>query len=125
FAALDQWGGSDPRAALSAFAASCGKIMKRPDAEAFGGSPDYGIVGDWKPACAATLNTHDFPADAARGFFGAWFTPAAVTNHGDAIGLFTGYYEPELNGSRKKQGRFQTPLLARPADLVMVDLGTF
>jgi membrane-bound lytic murein transglycosylase A len=125
FAALDQWDASDPRAALRAFAASCAKIMQRPDADAFGGSAEYGTAGDWKAACAAALNAHDFPADAARGFFGQWFTPAVAANHGDAIGLFTGYYEPELNGSRKKQGRFQTPLLARPVDLIMVDLGTF
>ena len=125
FAALDQWSASDPRPALAAFAASCAKIVHRPDADAFGGGVEYGTVGDWKPACAAALNARDLPADAARGYFGQWFAPAVATNHGDAVGLFTGYYEPELNGSRKKQGRFQTPLLARPADLVMVDLGAF
>jgi membrane-bound lytic murein transglycosylase A len=64
-------------------------------------------------------------AEGARGFFENWFTPVAATNNGNEIGLFTGYYEPELNGSHKKQGRFQTPLLARPDDLVMVDLGAF
>jgi membrane-bound lytic murein transglycosylase A len=41
------------------------------------------------------------------------------------VGLFTGYYEPELSGSRKPKGRFRTPLYSRPSDLVSVDLGTF
>jgi membrane-bound lytic murein transglycosylase A len=40
-------------------------------------------------------------------------------------GLFTGYYEPELRGSRTRNGAFTTPLLARPSDLVSVDLGQF
>ncbi len=125
FAALDGWQISDPRRALAAFAASCARMMHRADADALGGSADYGTVADWKPACTATLNSADMSAEGARGFFGQWFVPVLATNHGDAVALFTGYYEPELNGSRKKQGRFQTPLLARPADLVMVDLGTF
>jgi membrane-bound lytic murein transglycosylase A len=40
-------------------------------------------------------------------------------------GLFTGYYEPLLHGSRQRGGNFQTPILKRPPDLVMVELGRF
>jgi len=125
FAALEHWNASDPRAAHAAFAASCARLMQRSDAEPFGGNAGYGTVADWKPACAASLNSADMSEAGARGFFAQWFTPAMATNNGNEVGLFTGYYEPELNGSRKKQGRFQTPLLARPDDLVMVDLGAF
>ena len=32
-------------------------------------------------------------------------------------GLFTGYYEIELNGSRQRHGRYQTPLYRKPPDL--------
>ena len=38
-------------------------------------------------------------------------------------GLITGYYEPVLHGSRKRGGKFQTPLYAVPEDLVSVELG--
>jgi membrane-bound lytic murein transglycosylase A len=38
-------------------------------------------------------------------------------------GLITGYYEPFLNGSRKKSNIFRTPLYAVPDDLVTVELG--
>ena len=41
---------------------------------------------------------------------------------GSKEGLLTGYFEPLLNGSRQKQGRFQTPLYATPADLIVVKL---
>jgi membrane-bound lytic murein transglycosylase len=40
-------------------------------------------------------------------------------------GLFTGYYEPEIRGSRTRQGRYQTPVHGMPSDLVRVDLGQF
>jgi membrane-bound lytic murein transglycosylase A len=125
FSALSAWNTSDPRAALSAFAASCAKLVQRADADPFGGGADYGTIAEWKPACNASLNAADMSEAGARGFFDRWFTPALATNNGSEIGLFTGYYEPELNGRRKKQGAFQTPLLARPDDLVMVDLGAF
>jgi membrane-bound lytic murein transglycosylase A len=125
FAALSDWNATDVRKAYTAFAASCAKIVQRSDADRFGGSEDYGTVADWKPACNAALNSGDMTDAAARGYFDRFFTPALATNDGNEIGLFTGYYEPELNGSRKRAGKFQTPLLARPEDLVMVDLGAF
>jgi membrane-bound lytic murein transglycosylase A len=39
--------------------------------------------------------------------------------------LFTGYYEPEIRGSRTRQGAYQTPVHGMPSDLVRVDLGQF
>jgi len=39
--------------------------------------------------------------------------------------LFTGYYEPELQGSREKTNVFTTPLYKRPPDLITLDLGAF
>ena len=40
-------------------------------------------------------------------------------------GLFTGYFEAELNGSLTRDDTFKTPLYARPKDLITVDLGQF
>src|SRR5262249_21815429 len=62
---------------------------------------------------------------AARSFFEATFTPVAASNHGERTGLFTGYYEPTLHGSRKPGGRYTVPLYRRPPELVTVDLGLF
>ena len=53
----------------------------------------------------------------ARAFFEQHFTPERVV-HAANQGLLTGYYEPLIEGSRKREGRFQTPILRRPADLV-------
>ena len=48
-----------------------------------------------------------------------------MTGAKGAEGLFTGYYEPELAGSRQRSDEYGVPLYRRPADLVMVDLGEF
>ena len=63
----------------------------------------------------------------AKRYFETWFVPYEVidTENGGAPGLFTGYYEPELNGAWTKGGAFQTPLLSRPDDLLSVSLGAF
>src|SRR5690606_31141749 len=39
--------------------------------------------------------------------------------------LFTGYFEPELAGSRSRSEAFPVTLYKRPPDLVDVDLGAF
>ena len=62
---------------------------------------------------------------AARTFLERQFQPYAVSNDGRTDGLLTGYFEPEMAGARKADARMQAPLLARPTDLVEVDLGAF
>ncbi|HEY4081149.1 MAG TPA: MltA domain-containing protein [Burkholderiaceae bacterium] len=39
------------------------------------------------------------------------------SNDGNATGLATGYFEPQLEGSRAPQGPYQVPVLAAPGDL--------
>jgi len=125
FAALDDWAAADTRAAFGAFAASCRKILARKDGDAFGGTAVYGTVGAWRGACDAAVQIAAPTADSARRFFEAWFVPAQASNRNEPVGLFTGYYEPELVGSRKHTKRFDVPLYTRPSDLVSVDLGAF
>ena len=50
----------------------------------------------------------------ARGFFELEFVPYRVGND-SGVSLFTGYYEPQLRGSRTRHGAYQTPLYAVPA----------
>jgi membrane-bound lytic murein transglycosylase A len=53
---------------------------------------------------------------AARQFFEANFRPVLAANNGNTEGLFTGYFEITLNGSRQRGGPFRTPLYHRPAE---------
>src|SRR5205809_383136 len=111
FAQLPQWNASD--AALQSFQRSCAILAAKPDTASMGGAGYAGTVADWRGACAAANGD-------ARTFFEQNFTPYAVQG-GDA--LFTGYYEPEIRGSRSRQGAFQTPVYGVPSDLVRADLG--
>jgi membrane-bound lytic murein transglycosylase A len=39
--------------------------------------------------------------------------------------MFTGYYEPHLNGSRTPDYRYRYPVYAKPTDLMVIDLSPF
>jgi membrane-bound lytic murein transglycosylase A len=59
----------------------------------------------------------------ARAFFEAFFTVYAVSGPGDA--RLTAYYEPVIEARRSPDGLFSEPLLARPDDMIRVDLAAF
>ena len=120
FADLAGWQADRQGEALAAFARSCAALLKAPPATALGIG---GTVADWQAPCAALPAAPDDAA--ARNYFETWFQPWRAGNNGDPQGLFTGYYEPELAGARRPGGAFTVPLLKRPPDLVMVELGLF
>ena len=122
FRDLPGWDQDRVSEALPAIARSCARIARLPDDRAMG-PPAYGRAGDWRAACAALPAQADDRA--ARAFLEAHFQPLALSDGAAPEGLFTGYYEPLLRGSRKPGGAFRTPLLERPADLVSVELGQF
>jgi membrane-bound lytic murein transglycosylase A len=97
FDALDGWYDDNHVAALQTFLRTC-DLIDQPD---------------WKPVCAVAA---DVPQDdaSARSFFELFFRPVVV---GDPPALFTGYFEPELDGSPVRSGRFQYPIYRRPPEL--------
>jgi membrane-bound lytic murein transglycosylase A len=124
FTELDGWAQSDPRGALQAFLRSCAVLGAKSDDAPLGGVNYAGIAVEWRQVCgAASLVASDSP-EPARRFFELEFVPYRVGQDSGA-GLFTGYYEPQLKGSRTRHGAYQTPLYGVPGDLVNVDLGLF
>lgn len=125
FDQLGGWDEDDPTGALAAFRRSCSAWRPQPaDRPLDSDAPWAGTVGDWRSVCAAAARVAP-GAGAARAFFTERFAPVAATNRGDAVGLFTGYYEPTLHGSRRRHGAYTVPLYTRPPELVEVDLGEF
>lgn len=116
FADLPGWRDDDHGAALAAFQLSCGAILERGGAfgrePAFGGEPD-----DWLAVCRRALTAQESP----RMFFESEFVPMRVSDPERPAGLFTGYYEPEVEGSRTRGGPYQVPLYRRPGDLEAFD----
>ena len=89
--------------------------------EAAAGAP----LADFSAPCADVASVPDGDHHAARAFFEAWFRPFAVRFGDESIGLFTGYYEPELRASLSPDDRFKHPLHKLPNDLINLDLGQF
>jgi membrane-bound lytic murein transglycosylase A len=123
FADLPGWAADDHEAALAAFRRSCSRLDRLPDDRALDGFAFAGTGADWRPVCAAAAAVAG--RDGARAFFEAHFLPVAAFNNDRAEGLFTGYFEPTLRGSRRPGGSYSIPLYRRPGDLVTVDLGLF
>ena len=96
-----------------AFALSCPGLMRRAD----GSGLTRGA--DWRAACDAVKVVG---AGGARRFFAERFEAVQV---GDGRAFATGYYEPEIAGSRERRPGYDVPIYARPDDLVDVDLGRF
>ncbi|MDH3665138.1 MAG: MltA domain-containing protein, partial [Alphaproteobacteria bacterium] len=123
---LGGWRADNPLAAALAFRRSCEKLLRRPGQSPIGKHGIYGTADDWRMACDAAEELKETTsADEARRFFEAWFQPFAITADGETEGLFTGYYEPLLRGSKSKGGAYAVPLHLPPDDLVRVDLGKF
>ena len=122
---LEGWRNGDFLAARAAFRRSCGRFAGLADDRPLSPSGVAGRIRDWRAACAALDAVADGDAEAVRRYFEAWFVPLAVADNDRTDGLFTGYYEAQLRGSRHRHGPYTTPLYARPPDLVMVDLGRF
>ena len=105
--------GERARAALQAFRISCPTLMKRTD--------QSGLTrgSDWNSACSAASS---WPEATAAEFFSRYFEAVQV---GEGKAFVTGYYEPEIAGSRTRQPGYQVPIYRRPAELIDVNLGLF
>jgi len=126
FTDLPGWGEDDTGQVVPALARSCAKLDALPaDRPLDRDLKQAGTVADWRAVCAALPTGKGAEAAAVRGFFERHFRPYRASGNDDASGLFTGYYEPELKGSRRQGGRFIVPLYGVPADLVQIDLGQF
>ena len=112
FSALPGWAAADLAPALAAFQQSCAALAKKPPSTSMGYA---GAFGDWQVACVSAGGD-------PREFFTGNFTPYELEG---GPGLFTGYYEPLISGSREKHGAYQTPVYGMPDDLVRADLGAF
>jgi peptidoglycan lytic transglycosylase A len=122
-AGLPSWNSDRVSEALPALKRSCGKLRRQSDTDSIAPAEIGGTVAAWRGACDALSRLSDGSGDGAvRDFLSTWFDAYEV-RAGKSDGLFTGYYEPELNGSLEWRAGFETPLLAKPSDLVLVNLG--
>ena len=96
----------DAGTALASFLESCPKLVARHD--------QSGLTNreDWRPACDAA---RAWPASDALRFFTTYFESAQI---GDGKAFATGYFEPEILGSRTRRPGYDVPVYRLPPDLV-------
>lgn len=122
FSEIPDWFQTDMAPAFTAFKRSCARLRARPPETPLTNSARYGgAVKDWLGACAAADGAD--PAN-PRAFFEANFRPFAVDSRNGEAKL-TGYYEPVFDGRRAPEGRFNEPLLAKPTDMLAIDVSDF
>ena len=97
--------------ARTAFASTCPAMLARSDLSGLTRN------ADWRAACDAAKG-----GGGALDFLLANFEAVQV---GDGRAFATGYYEPEIAGSRVRAPGYEVPVYARPSDLVDIDLGKF
>jgi len=118
FSAIEGWADDDHAAALETFRRSCVEILGGGHAftrkVVFGGKREQ-----WTAVCERAATTPD-----ARRFFENNFQPLRVHDPVRPGGLFTGYYEPEAEGSRTPSKTYPVPLYGKPDDLVAFDAAT-
>ncbi len=126
FEKLDGWRDDRQAAALAAFLNSCPALLesgvavrRQPEGASFG------AAADWQGVCAEARTVAAGDDAKAREFFERRFTPYAAGDNGEPEGLFTGYYVPDLRGSKTADARHRVPLHRVPDDLVTADLGLF
>jgi len=137
---LPGWADDDVAEALPALLRSCDRLLAQPADRPLKPVELGGTPADWRPFCGALESLAPAGGGGVRAIFERELVAVAVSraDAGDAgdrpgnasgwlqrIGLFTGYFEPRLYGSRRRSDRYNVPLYTHPSDLVMVDLGRF
>lgn len=115
FASLEGWADDDHRAALLTFLRSCKEAVA--EGRGFGRAVEFGGKREqWTEICQLARLTDD-----ARHFFETSFMPFEISDPDRPGGLFTGYYEPEVEGNLKPGDGYSVPVYRTPADLVRFD----
>ena len=90
---LDGWAQDDHSAALATFLNTCADLEEP----------------DWRALCAVAQDQRD-----ARAFFELFFRPVLISDGAEP--LFTGYFEPELDGALGPSARYRYPVYAMPPE---------
>ena len=112
FKEITGWADDDLKCALLTFQRSAQDILENGHgfkrAARFGGKRS-----EWLPICEMALKTTN-----ARAFFENYFLALRVHDNDRPEGLFTGYYEPETQGSLTQSESYPVPIYAKPEELV-------
>ncbi|HEY4242183.1 MAG TPA: MltA domain-containing protein [Kofleriaceae bacterium] len=125
YAEIPGWTDDTLAEAVPSFLRSCERIATLADDDPVGTDGHGGKAKQWRAACRAAARVTAGDNAAARAMFEREFVPYVAAGKTGPVGKLTAYDVQELHASKTKHGAFQTPVLAKPKDLVMIDLGKF
>lgn len=107
---VDGWLEDDPALALGALLKSCTSLRWQEQ---------------WQTACREAKAVQGRPGQVVRSYFERFFVPHQLRQEdGNPVGMVTGYYVPDLRGSRQKTPDYPYPLYHRPDDMLTIDLSS-
>jgi len=100
---------------LPALQRSCSALLEKdPSTSMLTHPTQKGVTADWHPFCQQILNHPPKTENGLRKLIQCYLNPYQASSYEGTSGLFTGYDEPELRGSKRRHGRYQTPLYRLP-----------
>ncbi len=118
FIDLEGWKNTDHKQALQSFIQSCNKFAKMAQNRSIGKQLGEITPADFRDVCEIAEIVKTMNVKQTQNFFENWFRPFLVaTKSGNSKGVFTGYYEASLQGSKVKTNVFRYPIYAKPSDL--------
>ena len=106
---VEGWQEDDPGQVLGAFKKSCIALGRRLQ---------------WQQVCSEIVTLEGRSEQEVRAFFENRFAPYQLSQpDNNRVGMVTGYYVPDLRGSRQPSPDFPYPLYRRPEDLLVINLG--
>lgn len=114
FDRLPNWETDNHNEALATFVQSCSAMRFKVPMKLM----QYAPSDVWRGICEKAAKVDTSQEGMAKLFFETEFQPNQAIGYGTKeTGMITGYYVPVLNGSKKRQGKYQTPVYAPPTNL--------
>lgn len=112
---LPGWKEDQSIKALPALKRSCATLLKKdPGTPMVTRGDSEGAAADWHPFCTQILDNPPKTETTLKQVIQRHLSPYQASSSNGSTGLFTGYDEPELRGSKRRYGRYQTPLYRLP-----------
>ncbi|MCE2993541.1 MAG: MltA domain-containing protein [Candidatus Jidaibacter sp.] len=122
FSQVDGWDHDTHLSALESFRHSCKRIMNMDLESKVSKATDLGgSAVDWQVPCMDAYMIDQANDKTAKQFFEKWFQPYQVYDENwHPEGMLTGYFQIELNGSKKKDNRYKYPVYRSPKGLASI-----
>lgn len=114
FSDLPGWERDAVSEAIPALRRSCSALLKSPETKMLSQPTGGGTRADWRPFCQEVTSKTSLSDAEVRPLLVKYLKPYQISSLGKTEGMVTGYFEPELHGSRRRHGAYQTPLYRLP-----------